>query len=71
MDLSEPRALFESLGTRLELYTTITDDTLEATAAYYTPWVTDLEEDVEALCNKFPILYEDLLNKPVLLQGER
>ncbi len=53
----EPRALFESLATRLELYTNITDDTLEAMAANYTPRITDLEEDVEALSNNFPILY--------------
>jgi hypothetical protein len=71
VNLSEPRVLFESLATRLELYTVFTDDTLEAMAAYYTPRITDLEEEVEALSNKFPISYEDLLDKPVLLQGER
>ncbi len=46
------------------------DDTLEAMAANYTPQIQDLEEGVEALSNKFPISYADLLNKPVLLQGE-
>ncbi len=33
VDLNEPRALFESLATRLKLYTNITDDTLESMAA--------------------------------------
>ena len=51
VDLSEPRALFESLVTRLKLYTNITDETLEAMAANYTPRITALEEDVEALSN--------------------
>ncbi len=69
--LNEPRALFEGLATRLELYTFITDDTLEAMAANYTPRVEALENEVEALSNKCPISYEDLHDKTVLLQGER
>ncbi len=67
VDPSEPRALFESLATLLELYANITDDTSEAMAANYTPRIEGLEEGVEALSNKFPISYEDLLSKPVLL----
>jgi hypothetical protein len=63
---NEPRALFESLATRLELYTVITDSTLEAMVANYTPRIEALEDEVEALSNKFPISYERLLDKPVL-----
>ena len=51
MSLSEQLALFE---------------TLEAMAANYTPWIEALEDEVEALSNKFPISYERLLDKPVL-----
>ncbi len=71
VNLNEPRALFEGLASHLELYTLITDVTLEAMAANYTPRVEALEDEVEALSNKYPISYEDLLDKPVLLQGER
>ena len=71
VNLSEPRAQFESLTTRLELYTNITDDTFEAMVANYTPLIEVLEDEVKALSNKFPTSYDDLLDKPVLLQGER
>jgi hypothetical protein len=40
-------------------------------AANYTPRIEALEDEVEALSNKFPISYEDLMDKPVLLHGER
>jgi hypothetical protein len=71
VNFSEPLALFDTLATRLELYTLITDDTFEAMAANYTPRIEALVDEVEALSNKFPISYEDLLDKPVLLQGAR
>ncbi len=36
-----------------------------------TPRIEDLEEEVESLSNNFPLSYEGLLSKPVLLQGEQ
>ncbi len=51
VNLSEPRAQFKSLATRLELYTNSTDDTFEAMAANYTPGIEALEDEVEALSN--------------------
>ncbi len=71
MDLGGPRALCESLETLIELSTVIADDTLEVMAANYTSRIDKLEEGVEALSNLFPISYENLLNKPVYLQGKR
>ncbi len=71
VNLSEPQAQSESLAIRLELYTVISDGTFEAMAANYTPRIKDLEDEVEAFSNQFPISYADLLDKPVLLQGER
>jgi len=59
VNLNEPRTLFESRATRLELYTVITDDTLEAMAANFTPRIEDLERGVEALSNKLIGLEED------------
>ena len=47
VNLIEPRAQFESLATRLELYTNITDDTFEAMTANYTPRIEALEDEVE------------------------
>ena len=61
MNLSEPRAQFESLATRLELYTNITDDTFEAMAANYTPRIEALEDEVEALSNNLTGLEEDFI----------
>ncbi len=62
VDLSEPRALFESMAARLELYTVVTDDIFEAMAANYTPRFEHLEEGVEAHSKKFPISYETFFN---------
>jgi hypothetical protein len=61
VDLSESRALFETLATRFELFTSITDATIDAITANFTPWIINLEEEVEALSNKLPTSYEDLL----------
>ncbi len=52
MNLGEPRTQFESLATRLELYTNITDDTFEAMAANYTQRIEALEDEVKALSKK-------------------
>ena len=71
VNLSEPLALFETLAPRLELYTLIIDNTVKAMAASYTPRIEALEDEVEALSSKFLISYEDLLDKPALLEGER
>ena len=59
MNLSEPRAQFESLATRLELCTNITDDTFEAMAANYTPRIEALEDEAGALSNNITGLEED------------
>jgi hypothetical protein len=49
VNLSEPLALFETLATRLEFYTVITNDTFKAMAAKYTPRIEALKDEVEAL----------------------
>jgi len=49
VNLNEPRAQLESLATRLDLYTNITDGTFEAMATNYTPRIEALENKGEAL----------------------
>ena len=59
MNPSELRAQIESLATRLELYTNITDATFEAMAANYTPRIEALEDEDEVLSNYLTGIEED------------
>jgi hypothetical protein len=70
--ISELRALFERLATRLDLYTAIADVTLEAMVPKYISRLDDLK-GVKALSDPVNelllISYKYLVDKPVLLQG--
>ncbi len=59
-DLSEPWSQLKSLTTRRELYTLITDETLEFMVNYYTPRLDDLGRDVHQLSNDIDGLSNDL-----------
>jgi len=61
VNLNDPRAQFESLATRLELYQTLTDGTFEAMEANYMPRIEALKSEVEALYNNLTGLEEDFI----------